>query len=125
NHMAFELKDFAQVQQSCDTLGLMKIPLTWGPLRHGPGHNIAAYHRNPEGHIIEHYCELDQMKNEALGYFDPRPWHTDRPQKPKVWTPTEGITAGWGVPSSPEHRRGRYDVDESGGLRPTKPEKVA
>jgi hypothetical protein len=25
------------------------------------------------------------MHDEELGYFEPRPWHQDRPQRPKVW----------------------------------------
>jgi len=32
--------------------------------------------------LIELYAELDQMKDEELGYWDPRPWHRDRPQRP-------------------------------------------
>ena len=31
---------------------------------------------------VEFFCEMDQMKDEKLGYFDPRPWHQDRPQRP-------------------------------------------
>ena len=47
--------------------------MLWGPVRHGPGHNVATYHRNPDEHTVELYIELDQMKDEELGYFDPRP----------------------------------------------------
>jgi hypothetical protein len=49
------------------------------------GHNISCYHRNRDGLRVEFYCEMDQMKDEALGYFEPRPWHEDMPQRPKVW----------------------------------------
>ncbi len=105
HHIAFELKDFAHVQQSCETLSMHRVPLGWGPLRQGgPGHNVAAYHRNPDDHVVEYYCELDQMKNEALGYFEPRPWHTDRPQRPRVWDPANLVT-GWGTPPAPAHAR--------------------
>jgi hypothetical protein len=31
------------------------------------------------------YAEMDQMKDEELGYFDPRPWHEDGPQRPRNW----------------------------------------
>jgi catechol 2,3-dioxygenase-like lactoylglutathione lyase family enzyme len=105
HHMAFELKDSAHLQEGCESLAMARIPLTWGPLRHGPGHNMAIYHRNPDDHVIEHYCELDQMKSEALGYFEPRPWHTDRPQRPKVWEPGKWLS-GWGLRPTPEHTRG-------------------
>ncbi len=37
----------------------------------------------PNGLITELFAELDRM-NEDLGYFEPRPWHRDRPQRPKV-----------------------------------------
>ena len=75
HHMAFELKDFIHLQNACDLFGQRKIPIIWGPLRHGPGHNIATYHRNPDDQVIEFFCELDKMVDENLGYFEPRPWH--------------------------------------------------
>jgi len=31
-------------------------------------------------------CRARPDEDEELGYFDPRPWHQDRPQRPKVWT---------------------------------------
>ena len=105
HHMAFELKDSAHLMESCERLAQVRIPLGWGPMRHGPGHNLATYHRNPDDHVIEYYCELDQMKNEALGYFEPRPWHTDRPQRPKVW-PQRVWVDGWGTPPAPNFARG-------------------
>ncbi len=55
----------------------------WGPIRHVVGHNIAAYHRNADDIRVELFCELDMMLDETLGYFEPRPWHEDRPQCPK------------------------------------------
>jgi len=103
HHMAFELKDFIHLQNSCDLFGQKKIPIIWGPLRHGPGHNIAAYHRNPDDQVIELFCELDQMKDEELGYFEPRPWHQDTPQRPKTWV--AGKTNIWGPPPGPDFNR--------------------
>jgi catechol 2,3-dioxygenase-like lactoylglutathione lyase family enzyme len=105
HHVAFELKDWAQVQSACDFLGGKNIPIIWGPGRHGPGHNIYTYHRNPDDQIIELFTELDKMLDEKLGYFEPRPWHRDHPQVPKVWggLPTDI----WGLPPSSEYVRQR------------------
>ena len=75
------------LQNSCELMGQKKVPIIWGPLRHGPGHNIATYHHNQDQQVVEFFCELDQMKDEELGYFEPRPWHHDTPQRPKLWTP--------------------------------------
>jgi len=106
HHLAFELKDFIHMQNACDLLGQKNIPILWGPVRHGPGHNIAIYHRNPDGQLIELFCELDRMLDEELGYFEPRPWHRDRPQRPKTWQsgPTSNI---WGPPPLPEFHTAR------------------
>jgi catechol 2,3-dioxygenase-like lactoylglutathione lyase family enzyme len=105
HHVAFELKDWAQVQTACDFLGGKKIPIIWGPGRHGPGHNIYTYHRNPDDQIIEMFTELDKMLDEKLGYFEPRPWHRDHPQVPKVWGPLP--TDIWGSPPSAAYARQR------------------
>lgn len=85
HHMAFELRDGAHMLQACDLLGRKRIEILWGPVRHGPGHNVAIYHRNPDGQLVELFFDMDRMVDEELGYYDPRPWHRDRPQKPKVW----------------------------------------
>jgi catechol 2,3-dioxygenase-like lactoylglutathione lyase family enzyme len=106
HHIAFELKDWAQVQNACDFLGGRNIPIIWGPGRHGPGHNIFTYHRNPDDQIIELFTELDKMLDESLGYFDPRPWHRDRPQRPKVWEPGAPRDI-WGPPPTPDYLRQR------------------
>ena len=105
HHIAFELKDWAQVQNACDFLGSRNIPIIWGPGRHGPGHNIFTYHRNPDDQIVEFFTELDKMLDESLGYFDPRPWHRDRPQRPKVWG-TEGRDI-WGPQPTRDYLRQR------------------
>jgi catechol 2,3-dioxygenase-like lactoylglutathione lyase family enzyme len=104
HHVAFELKDWSHVLTACDYLGSKDIPIIWGPGRHGPGHNLFTYHRNPDDQIIELFTELDKMLDEKLGYFEPRPWHRDRPQVPKVWDQVRDI---WGTPPTPDYIRQR------------------
>jgi hypothetical protein len=87
----------AHIQTACEILGERRIPILGGPLRHGPGHNVAVYHRNPDDQVVEVYIEMDQMKDEELGYFEPRPWHQDKPQRPKIWDPNDGSTVIWGL----------------------------
>ena len=95
-HTAFELRDWAHLQTACDHLSLKGYKLLWGPGRHGIGHNLFAYHRSPNGLITELFAELDRM-NEELGYFEPRPWHRDNPQKPKVWAKDPSAANLWGI----------------------------
>jgi catechol 2,3-dioxygenase-like lactoylglutathione lyase family enzyme len=89
HHIAFEMRDAAHLHNSCDLLGQKRIEIVWGPVRHGPGHNVATYHVNPDNQMIEFFAELDRMTDEENGYFDPRPWHRDQPQRPKVWDPAK------------------------------------
>ena len=98
HHIAFEVKDWGEIHRANDWLGKNDIRLVWGPGRHIIGHNVAAYHRNSDDIRVELFCEMDQMKDEALGFFDPRPWHQDRPQRPKVW-PKETLRNYWGFGS--------------------------
>lgn len=97
HHSAFELRDWAHMQQACDILSRKGYELIWGPGRHGIGHNLFSYHAAPNGLTVELFAELDQMLDEELGYFDPRPWHRDRPQKPKVWPKDPGAANLWGI----------------------------
>ena len=98
HHIAFELRDWAHVETACDLLARERKPLIWGPGRHGIGHNIFTYHHNPDQQIVELFTELDRLHDEDLGYFEPRPWHADTPQRPKVWTPNPAAANLWGVP---------------------------
>jgi catechol 2,3-dioxygenase-like lactoylglutathione lyase family enzyme len=98
HHIAFEVKDWAEIQRAAEILARHDIRLVWGPGRHIIGHNIAIYHRNADKVRVEFFCEMDQMKDETLGYFDPRPWHQDRPQRPKVW-PEGTLRNYWGFGS--------------------------
>jgi hypothetical protein len=96
HHIAFELRDWAHVKDACDVLAEDRIPLAWGPVRHGIGHNIAIYHRNPDGIIVEHFTELDRIHNEGLGTFEPRRTHQEFPQKGKVWDDIPLAANLWG-----------------------------
>lgn len=110
HHIAFELNDWNHVKEACDLLPHHDLDLIWGPGRHGPGHNIYTYHFNPDGFTIEMFTELDIMSCEENGYFDPRPWHNDRPQRPKVWDPATIRTRNfWGL-SKPDQPKdvGKY-----------------
>jgi len=103
-HTAFELRDWGHMLTACDHLSLHGYKLLWGPGRHGIGHNIFSYHRAPNGLITELFTQLDQM-NEEMGYFEPRPWHRDRPQRPKVWAKDHTASNYWGIMPTDEMRK--------------------
>jgi catechol 2,3-dioxygenase-like lactoylglutathione lyase family enzyme len=105
HHVAFEASSWDHIRSSSDELARRGVPIIWGPGRHAIGHNIFTYHRNADSQIVELYTDLDQMSSEDLGYFDPRPWHEDNPQRPKVWDPNVRSNA-WGPPLPDGFRNG-------------------
>lgn len=93
HHIAFELRDSAQHIPAADALRQAGRPVLWGPARHTAGHNIAAYHHDPDRVMIELYTEMDVFVP-ALGMCEPRPWHEQLPMTPRSW-PLENMNA-WG-----------------------------
>lgn len=104
HHIAYEVRDRGHLLDACDILAQANRPIIWGPGRHRVGHNLFVFHRDPDGNIIELYAELDLMKDEALGSFEPRPWHKTNPQKPAVWSRPDSAPV-WGLAPSADFRR--------------------
>ena len=84
HHVAYELKDTAQHANAADALRAAGVNLLWGPSRHTAGHNVAAYHHDPDRVMVELYTEMDVFIPE-LGMCEPRPWHEHVPMKPRSW----------------------------------------
>lgn len=96
HHIAYEMRDLNHLQSMLDHLAANDYRLEWGPGRHGAGHNIFTYHHDPDGNLIELFTQLDVIHDEAKGYFEPRPWHTDFPQYPKTWEVDIAAVNSWG-----------------------------
>ena len=48
--------------------------LLWGPLRHGAGHNIAAYYVEPNGTVVELYTDMEHIYDDSR---EPIVWSDD------------------------------------------------
>jgi catechol-2,3-dioxygenase len=94
HHIAFQLQENAHHSRAADRLRASGIQTKWGPSRHTAGHNLAAYHYDPNDMLIELYTDMDVFVPE-LGFCQPRPWHEHFPMKPKHWGLDE--LSGWGV----------------------------
>lgn len=83
HHTAFTVPDVHHVIQACDVVGRCGFGanVEYGPGRHGPGHAMFVYFRDPDGHRIElfttHYQVMD-IENEPvrwdLSYMRNRSW---------------------------------------------------
>jgi len=96
-HVAFEMRDMLHLKDQLDLLSTRGHALLWGPGRHGVGHNIFTYHQDSDGNIVELFTEIDLIFDEETEHFEPRPWHEEWPQGPKVWPPTPGAANKWGI----------------------------
>jgi len=66
------------VEHGCDVLSHHHIRSFLGAAAPRAG-TMSRSTPHPDQHVVEFFAELDQILDEELGYFDPRPWHTDRP----------------------------------------------
>jgi catechol 2,3-dioxygenase-like lactoylglutathione lyase family enzyme len=96
HHVAYEMRDPNHLIAMLDHLAKNDYRLHWGPGRHGPGHNLFTYHRDPDGHVIELFTQLDVVHDEAKGYWEPRPWHEEYPMYPKTWQVDLAAVNQWG-----------------------------
>jgi len=71
HHHAWLTQSITDLGRLGDRLARQGRRLLWGPLRHGAGHNIAAYFAEPNGTVIELYTDMEHI-------FDPN-------REPIVW----------------------------------------
>jgi catechol 2,3-dioxygenase len=91
HHHAWQTQSIADLGRLGDRLDRLRRRLIWGPVRHGAGHNIAAYFVEQAGAVMELYTDLEQI------YDDERP--------PIVWDQTDGRWFNrWGVYNGQDFR---------------------
>ena len=74
HHHAWQVQSIADLGHLGDRLHEHGSRLLMGPVRHGAGHNIAAYYVEPTGAVVELYTDLEHI------YDDERPpiiWPAD------------------------------------------------
>lgn len=64
DHYAFETKSWNDIRDWADYLATHKIPISWGPGRHGPGNNLFMMLTDPDGNALELSAEIEHMAEE-------------------------------------------------------------
>lgn len=65
DHHSYETGSWNAIRDWADHMAKLRIPLWWGPGRHGPGNNLFFMIEDPEGHKVEFSAELELMTQEA------------------------------------------------------------
>lgn len=61
DHHCYETSDWNAIRDWSDHLATLKIPLQWGPGRHGPGNNLFIFMHDPDGNWVELSAELETV----------------------------------------------------------------
>jgi catechol 2,3-dioxygenase len=65
HHYAWEISSIADLARLGDRLHETGQHILWGPVRHGSGNNLAAYFADPAGIVVEYYCDMQKIYNDA------------------------------------------------------------
>lgn len=76
DHHAMETGCWNDLRDWADHFAGMRVPIWWGPGRHGPGNNLFLMVRDPEGNRIELSAELERMQPEVAHRVWPHEDHT-------------------------------------------------
>lgn len=94
HHHAWEIQDVAALTKHCDTNALAGRPQAWGPVRHGPGFNLATYMPDAGGALIEVYSDLLIIEDDEN--YVPIDW-SNEPLALNLWgtmPPPEALSMG-------------------------------
>ncbi len=69
DHHSYECTCWNDIRDWADHLAGLRIPLWWGPGRHGPGNNLFFMFQDPQGYLIELSAELEVVPDEVRGRF--------------------------------------------------------
>lgn len=61
DHHCYETQDWNGIRDWADHLAHLRIPLKWGPGRHGPGNNLFIFIHDPDGNWVELSAELETV----------------------------------------------------------------
>jgi catechol 2,3-dioxygenase len=87
HHHAWEVQDLSALARYCDDIAKKGLTLAWGPVRHGPGFNLATYLADAPGNMIEVYTDLLHISDDRA--YEPIDW-TDEPRALNLWGPPPG-----------------------------------
>jgi catechol 2,3-dioxygenase len=62
DHHAYETGGWMDIRDWGDRMASLRIPLWWGPGRHGPGNNLFFMVEDPDGYKVEFSAELELLQ---------------------------------------------------------------
>jgi len=98
HHIQFTCKSLDSFYATAAALRAGGVEIQWGPLRHGPGHNVALYVQDAVGHWIQFSAEEEIVLDDA--HYEPRTWSVEDPKVIDEWNSGPPPEALMGPPSA-------------------------
>jgi catechol 2,3-dioxygenase-like lactoylglutathione lyase family enzyme/uncharacterized protein YciI len=83
HHYQMSIKSVDSFYATYDALKASGVDVEWGPLRHGPGHNIAMYFQDGAGYWVEYSVEEEIILDDE--HYEPRTWTVADPHVVDEW----------------------------------------
>ncbi len=84
HHFQFSLKDGPSVLAAHERMSSSgEVEMIWGPVRHGPGHNIAFYFRDQPGNFVEYSAEEEVILSDDA--YRPQQWSVTDQRSMDEW----------------------------------------
>lgn len=64
DHHCYEAGNWDLIRDWADHFASRRIPLKWGPGRHGPGNNLFLFIHDPDGNWVEISAELERVEHD-------------------------------------------------------------
>lgn len=62
DHCSFETPDWNSIRDWADHFSAQRIPIQWGPGRHGPGNNLFIFVHDPDDNWLEFSADLEVIR---------------------------------------------------------------
>jgi len=74
DHHSYEAGRWDTMRDWADHLGALRVPIFWGPGRHGPGNNLFIFIKDTDGNMIEISAEIEYVRDRPVKEWKHEPY---------------------------------------------------
>jgi catechol 2,3-dioxygenase len=74
DHHSYEAGTWDAMRDWADYLATLRVPIAWGPGRHGPGNNLFIFIKDPDGNMIEISAEMEYVRDRPVKEWKHEPY---------------------------------------------------
>lgn len=74
DHHSYEAGEWDTIRDWADHLAEHRVPIVWGPGRHGPGNNLFIFIKDADGNMIEISAEIEIIRDRSVAEWKHEPY---------------------------------------------------